>query len=276
MRTIRGEDNVHTMLQMYKEVMRSPEETIRGERCKNLRDAIVLLNGAWCPLTSFRARNLNLTYAKKEWLWYLGADKFDDSIEQHAVMWKKLKQPDGSYYSNYGQYVFEPGPDGLTQFDYAVECLRRDEHTRRASIVLLKRDHLFLDNIDVVCTYGINFAIQDGALHMTVMMRSNDAVFGFTNDAFCFWNLYMFVWAAVKAWRPELRIGEYTHFSNSLHVYERHYKMVEQILYEVHTGYEKVHVPKPTLDDVAKLILTRGKTSHRSTYVDFLLERHSP
>jgi thymidylate synthase len=270
MRVFQSFDNVATMLAVYEAVWEAPEEEIRGMRCRNLRNAALVLDGAFCPLTSFRARNLNLAYAKKEWLWYLGGDRFDDSIERYATMWKKLKQPDGSYYSNYGQYLFEPDSIGLTQFDYVVNALRRDEHSRRASMVLLKREHLFESNSDVVCTYAINFAIQNGELHMTVMMRSNDVIFGFTNDAFCFWNLFMFVWRMTKAWYPDLEIGEYTHFANSLHLYERHYEMAEQLVEEGEAGHEIVAVPIPTLDEVSKLIFTRGQSCGNSPYLAFI------
>lgn len=126
-------------------------------------------------------------------------------------------------------------------------------------MVLLQRDHLFHANVDTVCTYSINFCIEDGRLHMTVMMRSNDVIFGFTNDAFCFWNLYQFMFALLQLDYPNLREGSYTHIVNSMHVYERHYAMILDILKQGMTGYYHVDVPKPTTSEVLQLIASGGR-----------------
>ena len=249
--------NVQAMLRMYDTVWHDGIEiSPRGQPVKNVRNLAIVLNSNLPVLTTFAARRMNLAYARREWLWYLSADKFDDSIEQYATMWKKLKQPDGSFYSNYGQYIF--GGE-QSQFDFVVGTLMADKDSRRASIVLLDRSHMFADNTDMVCTYSINFCIEADALHMSVMMRSNDVIFGFTNDAFCFWQLHLFVHAVLKQMYPLLVLGSYTHIANSMHVYGRHYDMIRQIMYEGTPGYEHVEVPRPTSDEVQYLIANRGR-----------------
>lgn len=252
-------NNQAAILKMYSAVVRATEQEIRGQKCRNLPNVVIVMDGRSCPITNFRAREMNLKYAKREWLWYLGADKMDDSIMEHAKMWAKLKQEDGSFYSNYGQYIFGDRKGG-SQFKYVVDCLKADKFTRRASIVLLKDEHLYPDNTDLVCTYAINFTIDEAnALNMTVMMRSNDVVFGFTNDAFCFWNLMEFVYQIMSTHYPGLVRGYYTHFANSMHVYERHYKMLREIVAEPNGDYRSVHMPYPTPKEVAQLIKSRGK-----------------
>lgn len=260
MRVIQGANNVDAMLKMYGAVMRAPEVEIRGQKCRNLHNMAVILDARMCPITSFKARKLNLQYAKREWLWYLGADPKDDSIQEHASMWKKLQQPDGSFYSNYGQYMFGKDDEGHTQFSYVVKTLKADPNSRRATMMLLQREHLFEDNVDTVCTYAINFTIENGYLHMTVMMRSNDVIFGFTNDAFCFWQLYLFVYTVLAKTMPNLKPGEYTHFTNSMHVYDRHYAMIKQLVSETNYGYYKVDVPDVSAEEVLELLINRGKS----------------
>jgi thymidylate synthase len=258
---INGSNNTQAILKLYQTVLCQPEVEIRGQKCRNALNLAIEMDGRVAPITSFVARGLNLTYCKKEWLWYLGADPKDDSIEQYAKMWAKLKQPDGSYFSNYGQYIFAKNADGESQFSYVIKTLKADPHSRRASIVLLKRDHLFQDNTDTVCTYAINFTIQSNHLHMTVMMRSNDVVYGFTNDAFCFWSLMEFVYQVLSASMPDLRRGGYTHFANSMHVYERHYKMLRDIVDHSsgNGNFYKVNVPRPTPQEVIQLVNSGGK-----------------
>jgi thymidylate synthase len=309
MRVITGRDNVDVMLSMYSAVRRGVETNPRGTKTKNVHNLVAIFDAATCPLTSFAHRKLNLDYCKKEWLWYLGADKFDDSIEQHASLWAKIKQPDGSYYSNYGQYLFaqtsarrrdwhnalEPkylglqvdqiladrgeemfeGPDGHTyvrsisgssQFEYVVKTLKDDPSSRRASLSLLKREHLFEENKDVVCTYAINFTIEAKKLHMTVHMRSNDVIYGFTNDAFCFWHLYLYVYTVLKHHMSDLKTGTYTHMANSMHVYDRHYSMISDIVYMGRAGYVNVPIPVPTATEVLEIFRSRGKKGSGEHY----------
>ena len=123
---------------------------------------------------------MNLDNVKREALWYLKGDPHDTSICEHARMWKRLINFDGTINSNYGQYIF----GNQQQFNVAQSMLLIDPNSRRASIVILDRCHL-ADKYtkDYPCTYSINFRIRDNKLNMTVRMRSQDAVFGMTNDA---------------------------------------------------------------------------------------------
>lgn len=229
--------NAVEFLKLYDTVLHGRTIFARGLECREVEDYLLTLHTNESVLTSFRARQLSLNYCKQEFLWYLRADRYDSTIEQYASMWQKLRQPDGGYNSNYGQYIFGGGC-GSNQFDYVVQELIHDEGSRRASMVLLQPWHLYRDNTDTVCTYGLNFRIRDGALHMTVMMRSNDVVFGTTNDVFCFWGIYLLIKAILSETYPELEFGYYHHFVNSLHVYKRHYEMLERIVAEGESGYE--------------------------------------
>src|SRR6185503_7362068 len=98
--------NARAFLSAYHQVWGGEDIYPRSTVCREVADFRMDLDMQYSPLTSFAARKLNLNYAKKEFVWYLGADKFDSSIEQHATTWAKIKQPDGSYFSNYGQYIF--------------------------------------------------------------------------------------------------------------------------------------------------------------------------
>jgi len=229
----------------------------RGGECMEWEDAQLKLNLMGCPLTNFEARNLNLRYAKQEFLWYLRGDRYDTSIEKCATLWKKIRQADGGYNSNYGQYIFP------NQFNWVVEQLARDPDSRQASIVLLLPSHLIEGNPDVVCTYGLNFRIRNSHLNMTVMMRSNDIIFGLTNDVFCFSMLYRMIYVALTEMYPTLKVGWYTHFVNSLHVYERHYDMISKIIAGDARKFTPIEVPWPEIEEV-RAILSQEDQSKRS------------
>jgi thymidylate synthase len=256
--------NAATFLYVYRDVRNGEEIRPRGTLCREVTDYKFILDMDGSPLTSFAARGLNLQYAKEEWLWYLRADKFDRTIEKHASMWKKIRQPDGSYYSNYGQYIFPK------QFAFVVDELLRDRWSRRASIILLKEDHLFETNSDVVCTYAINFRIRDkNRLDMAVSMRSNDVIFGMTNDVFCFSMLYRMVYALLAEQISGLKHGMYIHKVDSLHVYERHFDMIEGLVQQDMMGYVAVDIPWPTAVEVQDT-LTDGFRSKNGNWSAWL------
>lgn len=93
------------------------------------------------------------------------------------------------------------------------------------------------------CTYAINFRIRQNKLKMSVCMRSQDAVFGMSNDLPCFSFIHEMMFEYLKDTYKDLEYGNYFHFANSFHVYERHYKMVNDILNQPNT-FTKIDCPK--------------------------------
>lgn len=182
---------------------------------------------------NFANRKLNLNYIKREFLWYLTGNKFDQSILDHASMWKSLVNTDGSINSNYGQYWF--GSDYTSskhshQLGYVVQTLIDDKDSRRASMMVLQPKHLLMETNDYPCTYTLNFRIRCDHLNMSVHMRSQDAIFGMGNDAPCFSFVHEMVYMLLADQYPGLQLGSYHHIADSFHVYERHFAMVNQIV----------------------------------------------
>lgn len=231
--------NARVFLDVYDRVMGGNVLSPRGSKIVEVENVQFDLEMDDSPCTSFKARKFNLDYAKAEFVWYLRGNPFDTYIEQYASTWPKLKQPDGSYYSNYGQYLF-----GQYQLAWALNQLVQDKDTRRASCVLLSKDHLFNDNVDIVCTYGLNLRIRQNKLNMSVSMRSNDLVWGTTNDVFAFSMLYNIAYAYLKFTYPALKKGIYTHKVDSLHIYEKHWDMVKHIIQDGMAGYRYIDIPE--------------------------------
>lgn len=214
---------------------------------------------------SFEARKLKLDYIKKEFLWYLKGDRFDLSIAEQASMWKTLINKDGGINSNYGQYIFFP-LKGPNQFDKVVESLTNDKDSRRASIVILNKDHILSETNDLPCTYAMNFRIRDDKLNMTVRMRSQDMVFGMGNDAPTFSFTHEMVYVMLKEVYPELQLGNYYHSVDSAHVYERHFEMMDQMLNA--TIVEEIYCPLMTYSDVLMLRTLHNPIEYRKILLD--------
>lgn len=242
--------NSTRFLKMYADLAGGQICKPRNQAILEIEDYVLNLDAGDSCITSFVDRKMSMSYAVNEFLWYLRADPKDTSIEKYASMWPKIKQPEGFYYSNYGAYMFGQGAG----VKWVLEELLRDQDSRRAAFPFLKRSHCFADNRDMVCTYSMSFRIRYGRLNMSVNMRSNDAIYGTTNDVFCFWMVYKLVLAYLRQSYRELLPGRYIHKVDSMHVYERHWEMLNRLVRTGEKGYQMMYVPDPSGPEALGLI----------------------
>lgn len=204
---------------------------------------------------NFAPRKLSIDYIKKEFLWYLGGDPYDLSIGNYATIWKSIVHNE-KLNSNYGYYVFTK-----KGFDWVVECLTEDKNSRRAYIPILERSLLNSGEKDIPCTCYIGFRMRNNKLNMTVRMRSQDAIYGFCNDIVMFSFFHEMVHLVLRKTYADLELGVYHHSSDSFHIYERHFEMLEKLIHP-EVEFTPVVVPK-LLDsgEVQYLIDSKGKFS---------------
>jgi thymidylate synthase len=176
--------------------------------------------------TNFEPRKFNLDYLKREFLWYLRGDLFDTSISNFASTWKHIIV-DGKLNSNYGFYVFRRNKFGGLK--WCIEELTRDPDSRRACITILDHTHLDAKEKDVPCTGYLNFRIRENKLNMSVRMRSQDCLFGLSNDLPCFSFMQEILYRFLASRFEGLEMGSYHHTADSFHVYERHFEMLDKL-----------------------------------------------
>ena len=229
-----------TFMCVYEDILHMGSLTEpRGMKVLELEDYQFTLQ-PYDRFTSFEARKMSMDYIRAELIWYIRGNPFDDMITDHAQIWTDIRQPAGNFFSNYGQYIF--GEQNGAQF--VVDELIKDIDSRRAVIPLLNKHHMFHDNKDVVCTYSMSFRIRDSKLNMSVNMRSNDAVWGMTNDVACFSLIHEMILQNLRGHMPSVEMGTYTHKVDSLHVYERHFDMLHKLVLDGVKGYQPVYVPR--------------------------------
>lgn len=165
-------------------------------------------------------RKWSKDYADYEWEWYQSKNPSAIEISKRAKIWKNMMDDNGNVNSNYG-YQWSRN----NQLEKVIEILKQDPTTRRASISLYDGKEIDLYKKDTICTYAINFYINNNKLNMTVMMRSNDLVYGFCNDQYQFSKLQEFVSKELN-----IEIGTYFHFVCNLHIYEKHYNLRSSLL----------------------------------------------
>lgn len=167
---------------------------------------------------------VNQEYVQHELDWYLSTSlNVNDIPGGPPKIWQQVADKDGFINSNYGWCIFHP--DNGFQYDRVKEELIKNPWSRRA-IMIYNRPTMHMDyNLngmsDFMCTNAVQYLIRDNKLNAVVQMRSNDVVFGYKNDYA--WQKFVLDKLAADL---EVAPGKIIWNAGSLHVYERHFKLV--------------------------------------------------
>lgn len=163
-------------------------------------------------------RKWSKKYAEREWQWYLSGNRSVEDIKKYAPIWDTMHGGDNLVNSNYGfQWARNQ------QLEKCIAQLKENKSTRQAWISIFDGKEKDAYAFDTPCTLNIGFSVHplnSGYLDMTVLMRSNDLVYGFCNDQFCFSKLQKMIADELK-----LGVGTYFHFAHDLHIYKKHFQL---------------------------------------------------
>lgn len=229
------------------------------------------------PCVDFEARPFNWKYFAGELAWYLLRTNETTFIDKFSKFWATLKNPDGTINSNYGKLLLTMNGNKsfTTQAAWIVNSLKKDKNSRQAIGYVGDKNFQFEGNKDFVCTQYVIFFIRNNQLHMKVQMRSNDIFFGLTYDAPWFSTVHQNIYQELLETYPELKLGQYFHFSDNTHYYERYYKEAEEIVNEVHENVgPKLTLKKPLWksDDKGSTMLTHEAADYLKWFDDRYLD----
>jgi thymidylate synthase len=180
---------------------------------------------------------LNHDYIQRELEWYLSQSlNVNDIRDKVPAIWKSVATPSGFINSNYGYLVFDR--QNHSQYEKVLVELLRSPNSRRA-VMIYTRPTMHTDwcrdgMSDFICTNAVQYLIRDGKMQCVVQMRSNDVVYGYRNDYA--WQKYVLdrLVADYNDWQngheSPILAGDITWQVGSLHLYERHFKLIEQFV----------------------------------------------
>lgn len=197
----------------------------------------VLYSVDWVADKDSMFGNINADWVRRELDWfYSGSDKLADMEGPVPALFQACGGHDGKVNSAYGYVLFGQGerlPKPPSLFDRVVDTfLQEGKGTRHAVAIISDRDIHALAHYngrnDFICTNALNFMIDDeDQLHIIAQMRSMDAVFGYRAD-YSMWNTLMdFLLGNLEHTYPELSRGNITFQVANLHVYPRHFQLLE-------------------------------------------------
>ncbi len=202
---------------LYNRIILEGEETPSGTKAL-YNQGFYILNPTDRAITT-EWRKFSQRYAEREYAWYLSGDPRVTEIKKYAPIWDQMHGGDDVVNSNYGWQWLRNG-----QLAKCIEQLKENPGTRRAWFSIFDGKEKDKYAYDTPCTLSVGFDIKPGekALDMCVLMRSNDLVYGFCNDQYCWTKLQEKVAAELG-----VPVGTYYHFAHDLHIYKRHWNMKE-------------------------------------------------
>jgi thymidylate synthase len=172
---------------------------------------------------------VNLDYVQREEQWYNSMSRNVNDIPGGApAIWKAVADRDGIINSNYGWMIYSQ--ENGNQYENVARELKSNPLSRRAEMIYNRptmwTDYNHNGRSDFCCTNAVHYVIRNEKLHCVVQMRSNDAVFGYKGDRA--WQKHV-----LEKLGRELNIepGTITWQVNSLHIYARHYYLVDPLNY---------------------------------------------
>lgn len=171
---------------------------------------------------------INQDYINREIAWYKSKSLNVNDIPGGApTIWKQVATPDGFINSNYGWCIWSAS--NYNQYANVVRELSANPYSRRAEMIYT-RPSIWYDyeaggKSDFICTDAVSYFIRDESLCAHVKMRSNDSIFGYKNDSA--WQSHVL---ADLAYDLQVETGDIIWTASSLHIYERHFPLVENWL----------------------------------------------
>jgi len=238
-------------MQKVKEITKQFIDKLRDKEFvadKTGSSTIEIINACFVADEPYIIRKPNYDYIKRELEWYESQSLMVQDIPGECpAIWKATASNMGVINSNYGYLAYSQ--DNWNQYKEVLHELNTSPDSRRANMIYTRpsiwQDYKIDDMSDFICTNNVQYFIRDGKLITSVYMRSNDAVFGYNNDL---------------AWQTHVRDkllldldvvyepGEIYWNVGSLHVYDRHYKFIENIKLNCITGeynkpsHDMIHV----------------------------------
>ena len=168
---------------------------------------------------------VNHDYVARELAWYESMSlNVNDIPGGPPAIWKQVADKEGFINSNYGWCIWSP-MNG-SQYDNVIDELKKNPDSRRAVMIYTRPSMWNKYNIngmsDFMCINAVQYINRYGKLFAIVQMRSNDVVFGYKNDYA--WQSYV-----LDKLCDELNLmrGDIYWNAGSLHVYERHFDLVD-------------------------------------------------
>lgn len=202
-----------------------------GERTMELLHQQIVLERPWRREVLVPGRRANIVAQIAETMWVL-AGRNDVEFLGHYLPRAKDFSDDGvTWRGGYGPRLRRwtdfstSSQEEVDQIKHIVDLLRGDPLTRRAVVSIYDPARDTLPGKDIPCNDFLSFISRNGRLDLSVFVRSNDLVWGWSG-------INAFEWSALQeivAGLLGMEVGSLVFNTTSLHVYDRHWQKADRM-----------------------------------------------
>ena len=195
-------------------------------------------------------RRVNLAAQIAETAWILAGRNDIDWLGHYLPRAADFSDDGHTWRGGYGPRLRAwPRRDGegtsvIDQLAHVVELLRDDPTSRRAVISLYDPQIDTAAGKDIPCNDMLMFTSRLGRLDLHVVLRSNDAFWGWSGINAFEWSVLQEVVACLLG----IDVGSLHFSTNSFHLYDRHWKRASEILADPNRNRSPHVNPSPRLD----------------------------
>lgn len=214
---------------------------VRGLNTKELHPCFISLSDPQSRTLLYPKRGNNPFASLAETMWVLSGSNKIDWLSKFLPRAKDFSDDGGiTWRGGYGPRL--RNWDNNDQIKFVQRQLIKDQSCRQAIISLWDPAREIpmqeIGTKDWPCSNWLHFLIRDNALDLTVVMRSNDAIFGWSGVNVYEWTVLQEVMAKSLG----IPVGMYYHLSDSMHIYEQHYDKLDHLI--------KDYVPISSYEDM--------------------------
>lgn len=176
------------------------------------------------PIIDLGVFKTKVDYIKKELEWYENQSLSINHMANPPKIWQQVCDIHRTVNSNYGFLIYSR-QNGM-QFDNVIAELNRNKSSRRAVMYYTNPWMHYQGGKDHICTLAVQYLWRGNKIHAVVFMRSNDVVYGLIG-ADLYWQDYVLKKVCYELGAAP---GNITWIAGSLHIYERHFDKVKELL----------------------------------------------
>lgn len=197
---------------------------VRGSRTREIRMQTLTMENPLDRCITVAHRNNNVFASIAETVWVLAGRDDIGFLVPYLPRAVEYSDDGTTWRGAYGPRLRDW--NGTDQIAEVLEILDTDPTSRRAVLSIFDPARDFTHSRDIPCTNWLHAMVRDGAVHLEVVMRSNDIMWGFSG-------INTFEWSVLLEMLAEwlnVDVGTLTFYVSSLHLYERHDARAELIL----------------------------------------------
>ena len=174
-------------------------------------------------LCFLKERKINPFFAYAEFSWLIEGNNLVEPLQYFIKDYNKFSDDDVTLNGAYGYRLinyFE-----VNQIERAIRELEKNRDSRRVVLSMYSTDDLNKTSKDIPCNTTIYLKIRNNKLDITILNRSNDLYLGVPYNVFIFYMFQVYIARKVNS-----ELGVQTHYTDSLHLYDRNLNDVKKVL----------------------------------------------